>query len=271
VVVSGIALHTGARANLRILPADVNTGIIFRRVDMPGAPQVKAHAANVIDVRRATTIASRETGAFVVTVEHVMASLHAAKIDNAIVEMDGPEPPIADGSAKSYFEGILEAGIQPQDAPAKYWSAKEPITVKEGNAELYLEPSDHFEVDCSIEFGGTSLSKQQFTCNVTTETFAKELFDSRTFCVYQELAQLIAAGLVKGGSLECAVVMHDGAIISKEGLRHPNEFVRHKMMDLVGDLYLVGARVKAKVTAVKAGHPSHVKLAQTMLAQCEPA
>ena len=265
VVVSGIALHTGARANLRILPADINTGIVFRRVDMPGTPQVKAHASNVIDVRRATTIASRETGAFVVTVEHVMASLHA------IVEMDGPEPPIADGSAKAYFEGIMAAGIQPQDAPAKYWCAKEPITVKEGNAELYLEPSDRFEVDCSIAFGGTDLSKQQFYCDVTTESFGKELFDSRTFCVYQELAQLIAAGLVKGGSLECAVVMHDGAIISKEGLRHPNEFVRHKMMDLVGDLYLVGARVKAKVTAVKAGHPSHVKLAQTMLAQTNPA
>ena len=270
-VVSGIALHTGVRANLRILPAEANTGIIFRRVDMPGKPMVKAFAGNVIDVRRATTIASRETGAFVVTVEHVMASLHAAKIDNAIVEMDGPEPPIADGSAKAFFEGIMAAGVQPQDAPARYWTAKEPITVKEGNAELYLEPSDKFEIDCSIAFGGTDLSKQQYYCDVPTESFGKELFDSRTFCVYQELAQLIAAGLVKGGSLECAVVMHDGAIISKEGLRHPNEFVRHKMMDLVGDIYLVGARVKAKVTAVKAGHPSHVKLAQMMLAQCNPA
>ena len=269
-VVSGIALHTGVRANLRILPAEADTGIVFRRVDMPGKPTVKALASNVIDVRRATTIASRETGAFVVTVEHIMSSLHAAGIDNAIVEMDGPEPPIADGSAKAYFEGILNAGIQPLDAPAHYWTAKEPISLKDGTAELYLEPSDKFEVNCSIAFGGSDLSRQSFSCEVTRESFGRELFDSRTFCIYQELAQLIAAGLVKGGSLDCAVVMHDGAIISKEGLRHPEEFVRHKIMDLVGDLYLVGARVRAKVTAVKAGHPSHVKLAQMMLAQSNP-
>ena len=115
-VVKGIALHTGARASLRILPAPAGAGIVFRRIDMPGAPEVLANARNVIDVRRATTIASRTTGAFVVTVEHIMSSLHAACVDNAVIEMDGPEPPIADGSAKPYFEGNLEAGIQEQEA-----------------------------------------------------------------------------------------------------------------------------------------------------------
>ena len=265
--VSGITLHTGVRATLRILPAPENTGIVFRRVDMPGKPEVQAVAGNVIDVRRATTIASRTTGAFVVTVEHIMASLHASQVDNAIVEMDGPEPPIADGSAKAYFDGIQAVGLQQLSAPAKYWTASAPITVDAGNSHLLLEPADNFEIICHVEYGTTPLDKQDFSCIVTPESFGRELSDSRTFCIYGELAQLLAAGLVKGGSLDNAVIMHDGAIISKDGMRHKEEFARHKMMDLVGDIYLTGMRVRAKVTAIRAGHPTHVKLAGEMLAQ----
>ena len=264
-LVSGIALHTGVRANLRILPAPENTGIVFRRVDMPGKPEVKAFAGNVIDVRRATTIASRTTGAFVVTVEHIMASLHAARVDNAYVEMDGPEPPIADGSAKAYFNGIMDAGIQPQSAPAAIWTANEPLTLDVNDTHMLVEPCDHFEIHCSVEYGATPLDKQSFSCVVTPESFGKELSDSRTFCIFRELEQLIGAGLVKGGSLDNAVIMHDGAVISKEGMRHKEEFARHKMMDMVGDLYLTGMRIHAKVSAVKPGHPTNVKLAQEML------
>lgn len=267
VTVSGITLHTGVRATLRILPAPENTGIVFRRVDMPGKPEVQAVAGNVIDVRRATTIASRTTGAFVVTVEHIMASLHASQVDNAIVEMDGPEPPIADGSAKAYFDGIQAAGLQQLSAPAKYWTASAPISVDAGNSHLLLEPADNFEIVCHVEYGATPLDKQDFSCIVTPESFERELSDSRTFCIYGELAQLLAAGLVKGGSLDNAVIMHDGAIISKDGMRHKEEFARHKMMDLVGDIFLTGMRVRAKVTAIRAGHPTHVKLAGEMLAQ----
>lgn len=268
-VVSGIALHTGVRANLRILPAPENTGIVFRRIDMPGKPEVQAFAGNVIDVRRATTIASRTTGAFVVTVEHIMASLHAAQVDNAIVEMDGPEPPIADGSAKAYFEGIMNAGIEQQSAPAKIWTTEEEIRIDEPEKDIHilLQPSDRLEISFDVEYGTTPLDRQSFFCAVTPETFGKELSDSRTFCIFRELEQLIAAGLVKGGSLDNAVVMHEGAIISKEGMRHREEFARHKMMDMVGDLYLTGMRVHAKITSVKSGHPTHVKLAQQMLAR----
>ena len=267
VTVSGITLHTGVRAHLRILPAPENTGIVFRRVDMPGKPEVQAVVGNVIDVRRATTIASRTTGAFVVTVEHIMASLHASQVDNAIVEMDGPEPPIADGSAKAYFDGIQKAGLQRLSAPANYWTASAPIQIEAGESRLLLEPADHFEVVCRVEYGATPLDKQEFSCIVTPESFGRELSDSRTFCIFRELSQLIGAGLVKGGSLDNAVIMHDGAVISKDGMRHPEEFARHKMMDLVGDIYLTGMRVRAKVTAVKAGHPTHVKLAAEMLTQ----
>lgn len=268
-VVSGIALHTGVRANLRILPAPENTGIVFRRIDMPGKPEVQAVAGNVIDVRRATTIASRTTGGFVVTVEHIMSSLHAAQVDNAIVEMDGPEPPIADGSAKAYFDAIMNAGIDEQSAPARIWNLKEEIRIDEPEKgiHIHLEPSDKLEISFQVEYGATPLDKQSFACVVTPESFGKELSDSRTFCIFRELEQLIGAGLVKGGSLDNAVVMHDGAIISKEGMRHKEEFARHKMMDMVGDLYLTGMRVRARISSVKSGHPTHVKLAQEMLAR----
>ena len=267
VAVSGIALHSGVRTNLRILPAPENTGIVFRRIDMPGKPEVKAVAENVVDVRRATTIASRTTGAVVVTIEHIAASLHAARVDNAYVEMDGPEPPIADGSAKAFFEGIMEAGIEQQSAPAAIWTASEPIRLDVNETHMLVEPCDHFEINCFVEYGATPLDKQSFSCIVTPENFGRDLSDSRTFCIFRELEQLLAAGLVKGGSLDNAVVMHDGAVISKEGMRHKEEFARHKMMDMVGDLYLTGMRVHAKVTAERPGHPTNVKLAQMMLAQ----
>lgn len=265
--ISGIALHTGARATLRILPAPENTGIYFKRIDMPGAPGVLAHASNVVDVRRATTIASRETGAFVVTVEHIMASLHAAKVDNAIVEMDGPEPPIADGSAGPYFDLIMESGIQEQNAEAQYWNGTAPIVIEEGTAMLALLPADDLKITFSVEYGATPLDVQLFSTIVNTETFAKELSRARTFTIYRELEQILAAGLAKGGSLDNAVILHDGAIISKDGMRYPNELVRHKMMDMVGDIFLVGKRVNAHIISAKSGHPTHVKLAQAMLAQ----
>ena len=266
-VVKGIALHTGARATLRILPAPPNTGIVFRRIDMPGAPEVQANARNVVDVRRATTIASRTSGAFVVTVEHIMSSLHAACVDNAVIEMDGPEPPIADGSAKPYFEGILEAGLQEQDAEAQYWTAKAPIVFEEGSAMLALLPADDLRITFTTQYGYSGLDTQFFSCQVTTENFKNELEGARTFCPYKELEQVIAAGLAKGGSLDNAIILHDGALICKDGLRYPNELVRHKIMDMIGDLYLVGKRVHAHIMSVKSGHPTHCKLAALMLEQ----
>ena len=265
--ISGIALHTGARSTLRILPAPANTGIVFRRIDMPGAPEVKAVAQNVVDVRRATTIASRETGAFVVTVEHIMAALHASKVDNAIVEMDNAEPPIADGSAGPFFDMIQSSGLEAQDAEAQYWTATAPIVFEEGGSTMALLPADDFKITMTVEFGVTKLDTQFLSCVVDTDSFSKELSRARTFCAYQDLKQLLAAGLAKGGSLDNAVILHEGSIICKDSLRYPNELVRHKIMDMVGDLYLVGKRVKAHVVSVKSGHPTHVKMAQAMLMQ----
>lgn len=268
--ITGIALHTGARANLRILPAPVNSGIIFRRIDLPGAPEVKADARNVVDVRRATTIASR-TGAVVVTVEHVMSALHAAQVDNVYVEMDCPEPPIADGSAIPFFDLIMSAGLEEQDAPANIWEATSPILFEEGETQIMLFPADELKISTIVQYNASEQDTQLYSCVVTPDSFRQEIAGARTFCIFRELEQLIAAGLVKGGSLDNAIVMHDGAIISKEGLRFPNELVRHKMMDMVGDLYLVGQRVHANIIAIKPGHPTNVKLAQKILAGLTPS
>ena len=265
VSVSGIALHTGARAGLRILPGAPNTGIVFRRVDLPEKPEVMALAQNVTDVRRGTTITSGK--ASVVTVEHVMAALHAAQIDNAIVEMDGFEPPILDGSALPYYEMVKKAGKVEQDAPAHYITPKAPIYVEYKGTKMIMRPCDKFKVDCITSFGETVLDTQYLEMEITEENFARELAPARTFVQFRDLKQLLSMGLVKGGSLDNAAILHEGAIICKEGLRYANEIVRHKILDIVGDMYLTGRRVKGHIIAIKPGHPTNVQLAGEILKQ----
>jgi len=265
VYVSGIALHTGARARLGILPGKPNTGIVFRRVDVAGKPEVQALAPNVIDVRRGTTISSGK--ATVITVEHVMSALHAAKIDNAVIEMDGFEPPILDGSSLPYLKMIHQAGRAAQDAPARYITPKEPIFMEFHGTKMVMMPAEDLRIDCVTSFGATVLDTQYLEITVTEESYAKELAAARTFVIFNELKQLLAMGLVKGGSLDNAAILHNGAIICKEGLKFPNEIVRHKTLDIVGDLYLCGCRVTGHLIAVKPGHPTNVQLAGAILKQ----
>jgi UDP-3-O-acyl N-acetylglucosamine deacetylase len=262
---SGIALHTGARATLRILPAAAGHGVTFRRVDLPGRPEVKALAANVVDVRRGTTIASGN--AIVYTVEHIMSALHACMIDNAIVEMDGQEPPIADGSALPYLEMIINAGSIEQDAPAQYWTAKQTIFLEEGETKMIIAPCDTLKISCLASFKGCPIDPQYYSLQIDQETYAAQIAPARTFVQFRDLEQLLAMGLVKGGSLDNAAILHDGAIICKEALRFRDEIVRHKILDIVGDIFLCGRRVKANIVAIKPGHPVNVKLALEMVRQ----
>ena len=262
-VLSGIALHTGARATLRIHPAEANSGIRFRRIDLPDKPEVAALVSNVVDVRRGTTIAAGS--AVVYTVEHIMAALHACQVDNAIVEMDGQEAPIVDGSALPYLEMVMEAGITEQDVAAKYWTTETPIVIDEGDTKMVIFPSDKLEISCTTSYVGIPYDPQYFSLTVTQESFREQLAPARTFVAYRDLEQLLAMGLVKGGSLDNAAIIHDGAIICKEELRFKDEIVRHKMLDIVGDIFLVGCRVKASIIAIKPGHPVNVKLAGAML------
>ena len=261
---SGIALHSGSRTTLTVKPAQPDTGIVFRRVDIPGSPDIRALATNVVDVRRGTTISNGK--AAVMTVEHVLSALHASKVDNALVEMDGAEPPIADGSSLPYLQMIDKAGIVQQDRPAKIWTAKAPIIIEDRDTKLVLVPSDTLKITCIVAFGATPLDNQFFSLMVDEASFRAQIAPCRTFCIFRELEQMLAMGLVKGGSLDNAIIMHNGAIICKDGLRFPNELVRHKILDIVGDIFLVGARVNAHVIAIKPGHPTNVQLAKAMLA-----
>ena len=260
---SGIALHTGVRAHLTISPAPENSGIVFRRVDVPGQPSVVANALNVVDVQRGTTIAAGN--AAVSTVEHVMAALTAYRVDNAIVDMDGPEPPIGDGSALPYVEMLQEAGIEEQNADAHYWSPSEPIVTEEGASTSIILPHDNLKISCMVDFSGTPLGAQYYSAEITKDEFTENIASARTLCDYKDLEQLIAMGLVKGGSLDNAIVIHDGAIISKEGLRFPDELVRHKVLDIIGDFSLIGRRLKAHIITIKPGHATNVIVAQKLL------
>ena len=260
---SGIALHTGVRAHLKIHPAPENSGIVFRRIDTPGQPSLEASAKNVVDVRRGTTIASGN--AAVSTVEHVLATLSAYQIDNALVDMDGPEPPIGDGSALPYSEMVLEAGIEPQDSLAKIWSPQTPIVKEEGASTTIILPHDGLKISCLVEYRGTPLGTQYYSEEITPDEFRDNLASARTLVEFSDLEQLIAMGLVKGGSLDNAVVIHDGAIICKEGLRFDDELVRHKVLDIIGDMALIGCRLNAHIITIKPGHATNVQMAQEIL------
>ncbi|MCQ2377751.1 MAG: UDP-3-O-acyl-N-acetylglucosamine deacetylase [Victivallaceae bacterium] len=259
-VLSGIALHTGARASLRMLPAPENTGIVFRRVDLPGKPEIRASVANVVDVQRGTTIASGKVAVY--TIEHIMSSLHANFVDNCIVEMNGPEPPICDGSGIAFFETIRAAGVAEQNAEARFFTPPRPLRVEKGGTRIVIFPNpDALNISCVTSFRGCPFDPQFFEFTLATDAYFAEIAPGRTFVDYNDLRMLIGAGLCKGGSLDAAAIIYNGAIICKEKLRFNNEIVRHKILDLIGDLFLAGCRIRGDVIAIRPGHPSNVALA----------
>ena len=265
---SGIALHTGARATVRLQPAPEDTGIVFRRVDLPGAPEVKALASNVVDVQRGTTIANGK--AIVYTVEHIMSALHACKVDNCIVEMNGMEPPIADGSSLAFYNMIQEAGIQVQNKAARTFTPDVPVAAVGGKTQVILLPDpEKLSISCVTSFKNCPFDPQFYQYELEQETYAKEIAPGRTFVDYSDLRMLLSVGLCKGGSLDAAAIIHDGAIICKDELRFENEIVRHKIMDAIGDIYLAGCRITGKLVAVCPGHPKNVELAGKLLAMIQ--
>ena len=263
---SGVALHTGVRATLRITPAPVNTGIVFRRVDLPDKPFIPAIAKCVVDVQRGTTIAVSKT-AIVYTVEHILSALHAWQVDNCIVEMDGLEPPIADGSSSSYYNMIAEAGgTVEQEAEARTFTPPHPIWVEEGHTRIAMFPdTEKLTISCVTSFKGCPIDPQFYEYELNKETYPVEIAPGRTFVNFADLKQLLSMGLVKGGSLDAAAIIHDGAIICKEQLRFPNEIVRHKILDMIGDLKLTGMRLTGRIIAIRPGHPKNVELAKKLV------
>jgi UDP-3-O-[3-hydroxymyristoyl] N-acetylglucosamine deacetylase/3-hydroxyacyl-[acyl-carrier-protein] dehydratase len=273
----GKGLHTGKTAKMVVMPAPVDTGIVFRRVDLDGCPEVEALAENVSNTARSTTIAKGQ--ASVSTIEHILSALTGMGVDNACIEIDNVEVPILDGSAKPYIDAIWADGFEQQDAPRRYIEIKEAVEVRndEKGSLVRIEPADEFSYDIMVDFNSRVLGVQHAVWNPSV-VYAEEIGVCRTFVFFHEIEFLFNNGLVKGGDVDNAIVIvehpvtpeqvdnmsrlfnlpalevRDDGYLSNLVLRFPNECSRHKLLDLIGDLRLAGGFLKAKVTAEKSGH-----------------
>jgi UDP-3-O-[3-hydroxymyristoyl] N-acetylglucosamine deacetylase/3-hydroxyacyl-[acyl-carrier-protein] dehydratase len=261
---SGIGLHSGNRVNMTILPAPANSGVRFRRVDLEGKPEIEARVENVGETTRSTTLARGNVK--IHTVEHVLAALAGYGIDNAVIELDSNEPPIADGSSREFCKIIQAAGIVPQAEKRETYSPTEPIELESGETVMTLFPDDGFKITCTSADKGGRFT-QFYSTEVTPKTWERELSHARTFCFYEEIEHLIKNNLIKGGSLENAVVIRDDAVLTTEPLRYPEEFVRHKMLDIVGDLSLLGRPVRGHLIAVRPSHAANCEMVRQISAQ----
>jgi UDP-3-O-[3-hydroxymyristoyl] N-acetylglucosamine deacetylase / 3-hydroxyacyl-[acyl-carrier-protein] dehydratase len=259
---AGTSLHTGQAVTLTLQPAEVGSGLRFRRVDLPDMPFIEARVENVQTVERATTLAKGSVK--VHTVEHVISALVGMGVDNAIIEMDANEPPIGDGSSLPYVELIRKAGTQAQDQIRKVFEIREPIHLETKTGSLItIVPDRKFRISCT-QAGPDGRFCQFYSTEITPETYAREIAPARTFVHYEDIKPLLDKGLIKGGSLENAVVIRDESIMSKEPLRFPEEFARHKILDLIGDLMLGGKRILGHVIAVKPGHGPNTEMAKKL-------
>jgi UDP-3-O-[3-hydroxymyristoyl] N-acetylglucosamine deacetylase / 3-hydroxyacyl-[acyl-carrier-protein] dehydratase len=259
---SGTALHTGEKVTLKLHPAPVDHGIKFRRKDLQDEPTIDAKIDNLKTVERATTIG--EGSVRVHTVEHVLAALWAMGVDNAVVEMDANEPPIGDGSAQPCVDLIRKAGVIAQDEPRKFFDVRDTMHVEsKTGALLVLLPDDKFRVSCT-QAGPNNQFTQFLSLELTPAIFEREIAPARTFVYYEDVKPLMDKNLIKGGSLENAIVVRGNAVLSKEPLRFADEFVRHKILDIIGDLALVGRRIRGHVVAIKPGHAANADLARAV-------
>jgi UDP-3-O-[3-hydroxymyristoyl] N-acetylglucosamine deacetylase len=260
---SGIGLHTGKLITLTMRPAEAGTGIVFHRTDLSPAVSIEARSANVVSTRLSTTI-GRGT-ASVSTIEHLMAALYGCGIDNAHVDINGPEVPIMDGSAAPFVAEIMKAGTKECGKPRKYLVVKKPVTIVEGDKKISIIPSRHYKISFDMQFAHHAVRNQSKSMQFTQASFAEDFASARTFGFLAEVEMLKAHGLALGGSLENAVVIGDDGVLNEEGLRFPDEFVRHKILDSVGDLALAGHRLIGHVKATKSGHDLNDKLVTELL------
>ena len=261
-MLEGIGLHLGVECRITFQPAARKQGIVFRRTDCPGSPPIRAHVSEVSASERRTQLGK---GAHAVhTVEHVLAAVTAMGIDDVTIDMDGPEPPILDGSAAPFFTALADAGLAAIEGEPEFLELSEPVRIIDGASVYEAYPSEKLELDVTIEFPHPLIGKQSRRFTVTEESFANELSRARTFGFVHEVDSLRSKGLIKGASLDNAVVLDDSDILSGD-LRWSDEFVRHKAMDCIGDLALAGARVRARIVAVKPSHRGTVTLVREMV------
>jgi len=266
VSLSGNALHTGEPVTLTIKPAPVGHGIVFRRIDLAGQPEVKPRVDQVIDLVRATTIQSGH--AKIATVEHVLSALNGCGIDNVFVEMNASEPPILDGSAKPFVNLILEAEPVEQEAEREYFVLDQPVSVTRNNSSLIALPAETLKISCTSA-DDRGIHTQHLSLAIDPDVYITQIAAARTFTVYEDIEELIKLGKIKGGSLDCAIVIKGDKIISKEPLRFRDEFVRHKILDIIGDLMLLGVPLKAHIIATRPGHAINAELTKALYVRME--
>jgi UDP-3-O-[3-hydroxymyristoyl] N-acetylglucosamine deacetylase len=259
---SGIGLHTGERARLRILPAPEGKGIVFRRVDLDNF-ELRADVGSVARVAYATTLMKR--GVWISTVEHLLSALYGVGIDNAYIELDNFEVPILDGSAQPFTQAIRGVGIHKQNRRKQYIRITKEFVLNDGDKTIGIYPSDDFSIQYDIDFPHPLIGRQRIDVQFTGTNYADFIAPARTFGFYHEVEKLQAGGLIRGGSLENAIVLTETGMLNETSLRFPDEFVRHKTLDLLGDFALIGQPVLGRLVAHRAGHALHTRFVAELL------
>src|SRR5437764_40063 len=264
---TGVGLHTGARVDLHLRPAAPDSGIVFHRIDLPQRVSMPARAESVGDTRLSSTL--KKDGASISTVEHLMSALAGLGIDNLHIDVAGPEIPIMDGSAGPFVFLLQSAGIVEQAALKRYLRIKAPVEVRDGDKWARFEPFDGYRLDFTIDFPHPVFGSEnrQVSVDFAGTSYVKEVARARTFGFMQDVEAMRSAGLALGGSLQNAIVLDETRVLNSEGLRYDNEFVKHKVLDATGDLYLLGHPLIGQYTAFKSGHALNNALARTLLAQ----
>ena len=263
-ICAGVALHSGAKVRATLKPAAPGTGIVFRRTDLPGAPRIEASALAVADTRLCTVLDAGR-GAEIATVEHLMAAAAGLHIDNLIVDVDGPELPILDGSSAMFCALMLQAGIAPQAAARREIELIDAVEVRDGTKWARLEPGDGFSMEIGIDFASRAIGRQTARFVLEPGRFAEELAFARTFGFARDVEALRKLGLARGGSLDNAIVVDGDDVMNPEGLRAHDEFVRHKLLDALGDLWLAGAPIRGRFRAEQTGHALNNALVRKLL------
>jgi len=261
---SGLGLHTGQEVTIHLSPASENAGVFFRRIDLPEKPEIAATIQNVQQTSRSTTIGVGEH--CVHTVEHLLAAVSAFNIDNLCIEITAAESPISDGSSREFVTLLEQAGAVEQEAEQEVLRVTEPIYFSEGGIHLVALPAEEFRVSYTLHYPKVQkIGSQYFSMALSCTNFKEQLCSSRTFALYEEIEALKARGLIRGGSLENAVVIKDHVILNEGGLRYEDEMVRHKVLDVIGDLFLVGRPFFAHVIAICSGHRTNVKFGEKLM------
>jgi UDP-3-O-[3-hydroxymyristoyl] N-acetylglucosamine deacetylase len=266
---TGVGLHTGARVELAMRPAAIDSGIVFHRPDLPGAPAVRGLAGNVGDTRLSSSL--KGNGASVSTVEHLMSALAGLGIDNLDVDVAGPELPIMDGSAGPFVFLLQSAGVVEQNAPKKYLRVKKTVEARDGDKWARFEPFAGFKLDFAIDFPHPVFGSENrhVVIDFAEHSYVREIARARTFGFMQDVEAMREAGLGLGGSLQTVIVLDETKVLNTEGLRFDNEFVRHKVLDAIGDLYLLGHPLIGQYSAFKMGHALNNKVARALLADAD--